>query len=413
MMQVYLVGGAVRDALLERPVRERDYVVVGATPEQMLELGYQQVGRDFPVFLHPVSKEEYALARTLRRSAGGTEAVIHAEPGVSLRDDLSRRDLSINALARDEDGLLIDYFGGLEDLHNRVLRHVSPAFAEDPIRILRLARFMARYADLDFRVADETQSLMSDMVRQGALDALVPERVWSELEKVLQEAHPARFFETLRGCGAMRVVFPELDRLWGVPQPAYWHPEVDTGVHAMMVVEVARRLSDDTAVLFAALTHDLGKGETPQDILPSHRGHEQRSVKLVERLCERLKVPARHRDIARLVAQHHGTVHRAEELRDATVLKILEQADAFRRPERLEALLLACEADYRGRDGFGQRSYPQAELFRTWRQAAAQADTGAAIAACSDPQRIGEAVARVRLAAIRRARSSAGDEQSP
>ncbi len=401
-MDVYLVGGAVRDALLKRPVREHDYVVVGATPEQMLDLGYRQVGRDFPVFLHPHSKEEYALARTLRRSVGGAKTVVHAQPGVSLRDDLHRRDLTINALARDKEGRLIDYFGGLEDLRNRVLRHVSPAFIEDPIRILRLARFMARYADLGFRVADETQALMADMARNGALDALVPERVWSELDKVLREAHPARFFVTLRECGALQVVFPELDRLWGVPQPPHWHPEVDTGLHTMKVVEVARRLSDDTAVLFAALTHDLGKGETPVDILPSHHGHEQRGVKLVEDLCRRLKAPVRHCDIARLVARHHGLIHRAGELRASTVLKVLEQADAFRRPERLDALLLASEADFRGRGGFEQRPYPQADRFRAWRQAAAEADTEAAIASCADPQQVGEAVARVRLAAIKK-----------
>jgi len=403
-VEIYLVGGAVRDRLLGRPVSERDYVVVGATPEQLRALGFLQVGRDFPVFLHPQSRAEHALARMERPSAGRpVPPVVHAAPDVSLRDDLQRRDLTINALAEDAQGRVIDHFGGQRDLELRLLRHVSPAFAEDPLRILRVARFMARYGALGFRVAEETQALMRSMVAAGALDGLVPERVWQELVKALGEARPPLFFETLRACGALVRILPELERLWGVPQPPRWHPEIDTGLHTMLVLQMARRLSDDPAVVFAALTHDLGKGETPREIWPSHRGHEERSVRLVEQVCRRLRSPTRYCDLARLVARYHGNIHRATELRPGTVLRILRATDAFRRPQRLEELLLACEADYRGRTGFAERAYPQGEQFRTWMRAAAAVDSAAVAAGCARPGLIGQAVARARLRAIKEA----------
>lgn len=406
-MQIYLVGGAVRDRLLGRPVTERDYVVVGSTPRRMLELGYRQVGKDFPVFLHPETGEEHALARSERKSAGSGRApvMVHTDPDVTLQQDLERRDLTINALAEDADGHVIDYFGGQRDLDQRLLRHVSSAFAEDPIRILRVARFMARYGLLGFRVADETLAMMRAMVEQGRTDGLVPERVWQELVRALVESRPALFFETLRACGALKSILPELDRLWGVPQPPDWHPEIDTGVHTMLVLEMARRLTDDPAVIFAALTHDLGKGETRAEMLPRHHGHEQRSVRLLEGVCQRLRVPNRFCALARLVAQYHGHIHRADELRAATVLGVLEAADAFRRPERLTGLLLASEADYRGRTNFEARAYPQAEHLWAWYAAAAAVDAGAVATACTKPQHIGEAVHQARLEAIKQVRT--------
>lgn len=364
-MKTYLVGGAVRDELLGLPVSERDHVVVGATPEQMLELGYRQVGRDFPVFLHPETHEEHALARTERKSAPGYHGfIVHASPEVTLEQDLLRRDLTINAMARAADGALIDPFNGRADLDARVLRHVSPAFAEDPVRVLRVARFAARFAPLGFRVADETLALMTDMVRAGEVDALVAERVWQETGRALGEAVPARFFEVLRECGALSVLFPEIERLFGVPQPARYHPEIDTGVHTLMVLAQSAQLSDDPTVRFAALTHDLGKGTTPEEILPSHRGHEARSVDLVHALCDRYRIPNAYRDLAVIVARWHGHAHRAFELRPPTVLQTLEGLDAFRRPERLEPFLLACEADYRGRTGFEDLHYGQADYLR-------------------------------------------------
>jgi tRNA nucleotidyltransferase (CCA-adding enzyme) len=405
-VEIYLVGGAVRDELLGRPVRERDYVVVGATPAEMLRMGFRQVGKDFPVFLHPETGEEHALARTERRPGhAGSAPQVHADTQVTLKEDLSRRDLTINALARDGHGRLIDYFDGLPDLEGRWLRHVSPAFSEDPVRVLRVARFVARYSEIGFRVAEETLALMQSMVRQGRLDGLVPERVWQELVRALTEPRPDLFFETLRTCGALDRVIPELARLWGVPQPAHWHPEIDTGVHTMMVVRVARGLSDDPVVVFAALAHDLGKGETPRDILPSHRGHEERGVRLVDQVCRRLRAPRRFRELARLVARHHGHVHRAQELRASTVLKVLEAADAFRRPQRLEGLLLACEADYRGRLHFENRPYHQADYFRAWREAAASVNVKSVIRSCKRPELIGAAIAEARVEAIKRARA--------
>jgi tRNA nucleotidyltransferase (CCA-adding enzyme) len=370
-MQVYLVGGAVRDELLGRPVAERDWVVVGATPAEMSAQGYKQVGRDFPVFLHPESHEEYALARTERKSAPGYRGfTVEFAPAVTLEADLARRDLTINAMARAGDGSLIDPFGGQSDIEHRLLRHVSAAFVEDPVRVLRLARFAARYAPLGFHVADDTLALARQMAASGELDALVPERVWQETEKALGEVEPAVFFEVLRTCDALVRIFPEIDRLHGVPQPARWHPEIDTGVHTLMSLTAAARLSEENVVRFAALVHDLGKAETPRETLPSHTGHEERSVRLVNELATRLRIPNEYRDLAVLAARHHGVIHRAAELRPATIVDLLDATDALRRPARFEQLLLACEADARGRTGLENRAYPQAERLRRARASA-------------------------------------------
>ena len=392
-MQIYLVGGAVRDRLLGRPVTEKDYVVVGATPQQMLDLGYTQVGRDFPVFLHPHTKQEYALARTQRGL--GLDGSVHADPSVSLEEDLARRDLTINAMAMTEDGELIDPFGGQADLQQRLLRHVSGAFSEDPIRVLRLARFMARYAELGFAVADETLDLIREIADTGQLDGLVPERVWQELVRVLEEDDPRPFFECLRQTGALARLLPEIAGLYGVPQPARWHPEIDCGVHTLMALKVACELSDSTEVRFATLTHDLGKAVTPERILPSHHGHESRGERLVKSLCRRLKAPARYRELATACALYHGFTHRLYELRAKTVVKLLSGLDAFRRPERLEQFLLVCEADYRGRQGFHQCPYPQADDLRALYQAAKAAVL---------PSEENEAEGWLRGEAIRRAR---------
>ena len=378
--ETFLVGGAVRDRLLQRPVEEWDYVVVGATPEQLLALGFRQVGADFPVFLHPHTRDEYALARTERKTRPGYRGfVVHAAPEVTLREDLRRRDLTINALAQDEAGEVIDYFGGLADLEARVLRHVSAAFTEDPVRLLRVARFAAQLADLGFSVAAETQELMRAMVDAGEVDALVPERVWQELDKALAAPRPSRFFEVLRQCGALARLFPEVDRLWGVPQPVKWHPEIDTGVHAMMVLDMAARLSPQPEVRFAALGHDLGKGTTPAEILPSHKGHEERSVGLIHDLCARLRVPNRYRELAVIAARYHGLVHKIGELRPTTILEVLEGADACRRPERFELMLLVCEADYRGRATYEDRPYAQGERWRACQAAMRGVDTAAIV----------------------------------
>jgi tRNA nucleotidyltransferase (CCA-adding enzyme) len=352
-MKIYLVGGAVRDQLLGITPLERDWVVVGATPEAMLAENFRPVGKDFPVFLHPETHEEYALARTERKTAPGYHGFrFHAAPDVTLEQDLLRRDLTINAIARDEHDALIDPYGGQQDLQQRVLRHVSPAFAEDPVRILRVARLAARFHGYGFSVAQETQTLMQQMVQAGEVDALVPERVWAETHKALSEDKPSVYFEVLRSCGALQKLFPELDRLWGIPQPERWHPEIDTGVHTMMVLDQAARLTGDTQVRYAALVHDLGKGTTPSDVLPSHRGHEKRSVELVRALSQRYRVPNHYRDLAVIVAEYHGHYHKMTELKPATVLRVLYGVDAFRRPERFSQFLLACEADSRGRTGY-------------------------------------------------------------
>ena len=365
-MKTYLVGGAVRDRLLGLAAPDRDWVVVGATVQQMLDLGYMQVGRDFPVFLHPQSKEEYALARTERKTGPGyTGFAFNADPGVTLEDDLLRRDLTINAIAEDSDGNLIDPHGGQADIEKRLLRHVSSAFTEDPLRVLRVARFAARFAHLGFRIADETLALMTRMSASGELNHLVAERVWQEMEKALKEKSPAVFFRTLRECGALAVILPEVDALFGIPQPEKYHPEIDTGVHVMMCVEQAAKLSDDPVVRFATLVHDLGKAVTPKDNWPHHYGHEHLGVALIKRVVERLRVPNRYAAIARLTSEYHTQCHRAAELRPATVLRLLEALDAFRRPEQMSQFLLACEADSRGRTGFENIAYPQADLLRT------------------------------------------------
>ncbi len=401
-MKTYAVGGAVRDELLGLPVKDRDWVVVGATPQEMLAQGFLAVGRDFPVFLHPQTHEEYALARTERKTAPGyTGFAFHAAPGVTLEEDLVRRDLTINAIARDEAGTIIDPHGGRADIDARVLRHVSPAFAEDPVRILRVARFAARFTD--FTVAPETLDLMRAMTAAGEVDALVAERVWQELARGLMEARPSRMFELLRQCGALARLLPEVDALWGVPQRADYHPEVDTGLHVMMVIDMAARLGGSLPARFAALTHDLGKARTPADILPRHHGHETKSVALVEGLCERLKVPVDCRDVARLAACYHGDMHRVGELRPETKLTLLERCDALRRPERFELILLACEADYRGRLGWEDNEYKQARCWKAALAAVRAVDAGAIAQATADPKHIPANVGKARLEAIKAA----------
>ena len=397
-MQTFIVGGAVRDGLLGLPVQDRDFVVVGATPEDMVRLGFRPVGKDFPVFLHPETGEEYALARTERKTARGYKGfVVHAAPDVTLEQDLLRRDLTINAMALAEDGRLIDPYGGRADLEARRFRHVSAAFAEDPVRILRLARFAARFTE--FSVAPETLALMRQMVAAGEVDALVPERVWQELAHGVLEATPSRMFRVLRDCGALARLLPELDRLFGVPQPPQHHPEVDTGEHVMLVVDVAARQRLSLPARVAALLHDLGKGATPPEFWPSHHGHEGHGVALVRAVCERLRAPADCRDLAVLVARDHGNVHRAQELRPATVVELLERVDAFRRPERFEDFIEACAADFHGRLGYEDRPYPPAELLRTALAAARAVDAGGIarqVAAAAIPQ----AIHAARVAAV-------------
>ncbi|MBX3621481.1 MAG: multifunctional CCA addition/repair protein [Rhizobacter sp.] len=402
-MKMWMVGGAVRDALLGLPVNDHDWVVVGATPEEMVAAGYVPVGKDFPVFLHPQTKEEVALARTERKSAPGYRGfTIHADPSVTLEEDLLRRDLTINAMARGEDGCLVDPYGGQRDLQARVLRHVSAAFAEDPVRILRLARFAARFAD--FSVAPETTTLMQQMVQDGEVDALVPERVWQELARGLMEDTPSRMFEVLRSCGALGRLLPEVDRLWGVPQPAAHHPEVDTGVHLMLVLDMAARLKAPLSVRFACLGHDLGKGTTPADELPRHIAHEARSVKLVQAVCERLRVPNDCRELAVVVAREHGNVHRSGDLDAAAVMRLLDRCDAWRRPERFSELLLACECDARGRTGLEDQPYPQRARLQRALDAALAVDTAAvsaeALARGRQGAAIGDAIRLARQAAV-------------
>lgn len=401
-MKAYLVGGAVRDELLGREVTERDWVVVGATPDDMLARGFKPVGRDFPVFLHPETNEEYALARTERKSGRGYHGFeFHAAPDVSLEDDLARRDLTINAMARGDDGAIVDPFGGRRDLEERVLRHVSPAFVEDPVRVLRVARFAARFAPLGFRVADETLGLMREMVDNGEVAHLVPERVWQETERALGEASPRTFVEVLRECGALGVIFPEVDVLFGVPQRPEYHPEVDTGRHLLLVLDQAAGLSAEPEVRFAALVHDLGKGATPAEVLPGHRGHEKTGLSLVAELCERLRVPKRYRRLGEIVCRDHLNCHRALELTPAGVMRLLERTDALRRPERFERFLVACEADARGREGAAETAYPQAEYLRRCRRAAAAVDAGELLAAGYRGPEIGERLRERRIDAIR------------
>lgn len=402
-MQVFCVGGAVRDQLLGLPVQDRDYVVVGATPEEMVRRGFRQVGKDFPVFLHPQTHEEYALARTERKTARGYHGFqVYAAPDVTLEQDLARRDLTINAIAQDAAGRLIDPYGGVSDLRAGILRHVSEAFAEDPVRILRLARFTARYPT--FRVADETLALARHMVDAGEVDMLVAERVWQEVAKGLMEVRPSRMFETLRACGALVRILPELDRLWGVPQPVLHHPEIDTGVHVMMVVDYAATQGYSLPIRFAALTHDLGKGTTPADLWPRHIGHEERSAELVRMMSRRLRVPNDCRDLALLVARFHGKVHRALEMRPETILQLLMETDALRQPQRFEAFLLACECDARGRTGFEHTPFPQADRLRRALQLASGVDAGAIARQQKEPNKIRDALFQARLAAIAQAR---------
>lgn len=402
-MKVYLVGGAVRDELLGRPVGERDWVVVGATPEEMQDRGYRLVGRDFPVFLHPETGEEHALARTERKTGPGYRGFeVRFSPDVTLEDDLRRRDLTINAIAKDADGTLIDPHGGRADLEARLLRHVSEAFNEDPVRILRVARFLARFEPLGFTIAPETMARMRAMVAAGEVDALVPERSWQETAKALAEPAPAAWLRALRAAGALARVLPELDALYGVPQPEKWHPEIDTGLHMELVMRAAAALTPEPRVRFAALMHDLGKGRTPRSQWPRHIGHEESGARLAAEVAARLRVPTDYRDLAVLAARWHGLVHRAEELRPRTVLELLEHCDAFRRPERFRELLVACEADHRGRGGgLGDRPYLQAERLR-------DAQARAAAVALTDADRdglsgekIGELLRRRRLAALK------------
>ncbi|GKW08703.1 multifunctional CCA addition/repair protein [Pectobacterium carotovorum] len=380
-MKIYLVGGAVRDSLLGLPVTEKDWVVVGATPENLLTQGYQQVGKDFPVFLHPVSRDEYALARTERKSGKGyTGFVCHAAPDVTLEQDLLRRDLTINAIARTERGDLIDPYHGRRDLENRLLRHVSDAFSEDPLRVLRVARFAARFAHLGFQIAEETMALMQKMVHEGELAYLTPERVWKETEKALGTSSPDVYFQVLRDCGALAVLFPEIDNLYGVPAPAKWHPEIDTGIHTMMTVAMAARLSPEIDVRFATLCHDLGKGLTPPELWPRHHGHGPAGVKLVEALCQRLRVPNPIRDLAKLVAEYHDLVHTVQVLQPKTLLKLFDAIDVWRKPQRLEQLALTSEADARGRAGFEENPYPQGDYLREAFRVASQVSSAAVVA---------------------------------
>lgn len=401
-MEVYLVGGAVRDELLGLPIRERDWCVVGATPDDLVALDYRPVGKDFPVFLHPETGEEYALARTERKVGAGYHGFeFHTDPGVTIEQDLGRRDLTMNAIAKNADGQLIDPFGGADDIDARKLRHVSDAFAEDPVRILRVARFAARFADRGFSVADDTLILMRQMVSAGEADALVAERVWKETETALGEASPQIFFEVLRDCGALAVVFPEIDALFGVPQPEKWHPEIDCGIHTMMVLEQAARLTPQVDVRFAALVHDLGKAVTPKDVLPRHTGHEKKSARLVREMANRLPVPNALRDLGLLAAEYHTHCHRAFELRPETILRLLEKTDAFRRPARFERFLLACEADSRGRTGFEERDYPQADYLRNALAVASGVETGDLTDGAVSGAQIGKAISERRLAALR------------
>jgi len=395
-MEVYEVGGAVRDALLGLAVSDRDWVVVGATPEDMLAAGYKPVGRDFPVFIHPRSGEEYALARTERKRGRGHKGfVFHTGPDLSLEDDLRRRDLTINAIARTADGTLVDPFGGRADLQARCLRHVSPAFAEDPLRVFRVARFAARLEPHGFRVAPETLALMQRMAASGELAELSPERVWNELAKAMRAPAPQAFVATLHGCGGLHEWFPEIEALFGVPQPPQHHPEVDTGRHLLLALEQAAAADLDEPAVFAVLVHDLGKGVTPAAVLPSHRGHEVAGVALVDRLCERLKAPRAHRELGRILCRWHLHAHRAFELRPGTLLKLLEQTDALRRPQRFEQFIAACAADAQGRQGRADAPYPQADYLRRARATIAEVDTAALAASGLEGRALGEAL-RVR-----------------
>ena len=401
-MKIYRVGGAVRDKLLGREASDVDYVVVGATPEQMAKEGYRPVGKDFPVFLHPRTNAEYALARTERKTAPGYHGfAFNADPSVTLEDDLERRDLTINAMAEDESGQRVDPYGGARDLEARVLRHVSPAFAEDPVRILRVARFLARLASYGFSIAEETKALMRDMVAAGEVDHLVPERVWAETRKALTEATPSAFLRTLRDCGALKILFPEIDALYGVPQRAEYHPEIDTGIHNEMVVDMAARLAPgDDLIGFCAMTHDLGKALTPADQLPKHIMHEERGVSPLRDLAQRMRVPSEHAELGVLCCRLHLLSHRAFELRPETLLGVIEKLDALRKPQRLEQFITVCEADKRGRLGLTETDYPQAQLLRAAYQAAIDIKAATFVADGLQGPAIAEAMRKARVRAV-------------
>lgn len=400
-MQTFLVGGAVRDKLLNYPVREYDWVVLGETPETMLEQGFQAVGKDFPVFLHPKTHDEYALARTERKTSGGYKGfAIHTSPDVTLKEDLIRRDLTINAIAMSDEGEIIDPYNGQDDLKNRIFRHVSPAFAEDPVRILRVARFAARYAHLGFTLAEETRQLMQQMVEAGEVEHLVAERVWAEVHKALTEQTPAAFFETLKTCGALERIFPEIANLFGVPQPEIYHPEIDTGIHCLLVLEQAAKLSDKPEVRLAALLHDLGKALSPAEMLPSHRGHEKTGIPLLEEFCKRLRVPNHFKALALQVMRHHTHSHKALELRPATLCDMLADLGAFKKTHHLDDFLLACEADCKGRTGKENTPYPQAAYITQAAKAAANIDTSKVLQSELRGAQIGEAIRRLRIEAI-------------
>lgn len=408
-MQIYTVGGAVRDELLGRDSADRDYVVVGATPDAMLAAGYRPVGKDFPVFLHPQTHEEYALARTERKSGHGYHGfVFHTAPDVTLDEDLARRDLTINAMAKGADGRIVDPFDGQRDLAGKILRHVGPAFAEDPVRILRLARFAARFHD--FSVAPETLALMRQMVACGEVDHLVPERVWQELAKGLMEARPSRMISVLRECGALARLLPEVDALFGVPQRADYHPEIDAGIHTLMVIDQSAQYGYDLPVRFAGLTHDLGKATTPADILPRHLGHEERSVTACTALCARLRVPNDCRDLALIMARYHGLIHRADNLRAAILVDLFEKSDALRRPARFEQLLEACRCDYTGRLGWENKAYETPTLVRQALAAVNGVDAGKIAASTTERGRIPERIREARITAVRTALNQPADE---
>ena len=401
-MQVYMVGGAVRDQLLGLPVQDRDFVVVGSTPEAMIADGFKPVGKDFPVFLHPQTHAEYALARTERKTAKGYKGfAVHAAPDVTLEQDLARRDFTINAMAQASDGTLIDPYHGAQDIQQQVLRHVSDAFVEDPVRILRAARFLARFTH--FNVAAETMQLMKTMVAQGEVDALVPERVWQELSKGLMEAQPSRMFEMLRACGALKKILPELDRLWDVPQPPLHHPEIDTGVHVMMVVDYAAKQGFSLAVRYSALMHDLGKGTTPKELLPRHIGHEERSVQMLKDINSRLRIPNDCKELAHIVAKFHGKLHQALKMRADTLLDFLVELDAIRQPHRFLDFLKACESDSRGRTGLENCPTPEADLMVHLLDAVKQVDVGAVASQFTETEAIKQAIYQARLHTIKQA----------
>ena len=400
-MKIYLVGGAVRDRYLNLPSKDQDWVVVGASAQEMLDAGYKQVGADFPVFLHPKTQQEYALARTERKSGHGYQGfVCHFDKNVTLEEDLLRRDLTINAMAQDADGNLVDPYGGLQDLHNKVLRHVSPAFAEDPLRVLRVARFAARLHNLGFKVADETLHLMAEICHKGELNHLTAERVWQETERALGEKSPEVYFSVLRECGALALIFPEINALFGVPQPEKYHPEIDTGLHILMCLQQIRKLSHDSRALFATLCHDLGKALTPEDTWPAHHGHEKLSIKPIKALCKRLRVPNGHQELALKTAEFHTHAHRAFELRPDTLLDTLKKLDALRKPDVFALFLLCCEADARGRTGFEDKPYPQADYLRSALNVINTIRAEEFVAAGLSGQAIGQAMDAARVTAL-------------